>query len=481
MAWLLEPASSGEPELVLANSIYKEGKVAAAWTEFRNQFARVPLAEPMIGRAARERKGHCALDRSSWHGGHPAWARRAKCLAYLVEPILFHGDLLGVMAVFLSSEFEDAAREQIDEACRWMRIFADFAGANVANARAFEEIEKLRNQLEQENDYLRDEIRHDHGFGEIIGESVVLKKCLAQVEMVAPTEANVLLLGESGTGKELLARAIHERSKRSARPLIKVNCASVPHDLFESEFFGHIKGAFTGAVADRRGRFQLADHGTLFLDEIGEIPLDLQGKLLRVLQEGTFERVGEDITRKVDVRIIVATNRDLAEEVKEKRFREDLYYRLSVFPIEMAPLRERPEDIPLLVKHFLRLAEQQLGCEDVKVKLKKKHILQLQSYDWPGNVRELQNVVQRAVIMARAGHLEFDVDTIPSTTSGANGKSVMSYKELRQLELANLKRALEQSQGKIFGPGGAAELLETNPTTLISRMKTLGVQRPRGR
>src|SRR2546427_2316128 len=261
---------------------------------------------------------------------------------------------------------------------------------------------KERKNLEFENEYLQEELRGN--YDAIVGDSPVLKKVLAQIEMVAPTNANVLILGESGTGKELVARAIHDRSPRKAATLVRVNCASVPRELFESEFFGHVRGAFTGAVKDRVGRFELANGGTLFLDEIGEVPLELQSKLLRVLQEGQFEKVGEDRTRTVDVRIIAATNRDLEAEVKAGRFRQDLYYRLSVFPIELPPLRDRVEDIPALAQQFLVQSARKLGLNPPR--LTAAQVKELQSYDWPGNVRELQNVIERAAIRSRNGHLE---------------------------------------------------------------------------
>src|ERR1051325_5794206 len=272
---------------------------------------------------------------------------------------------------------------------------------------------KERKSLEFENEYLHEETRGN--YRDIIGESPALKKVLAQIEMVAPTNASVLILGESGTGKELVARAIHDRSPRKTAALVRVNCASVPRELFESEFFGHVRGAFTGAVKDRVGRFELAHGGTLFLDEIGEVPLELQSKLLRVLQEGQFEKVGEERTRTVDVRIIAATNRDLESELKAGRFREDLYYRLSVFPIELPPLRDRTEDIPKLARHFLEQSARKLGVN--MPHLTSANLTQLQSYDWPGNVRELQNVIERAVIRARNGQLDLGLGPATAVTS----------------------------------------------------------------
>lgn len=301
--------------------------------------------------------------------------------------------------------------------------------------------------------------------------------------MVAPTGASVLITGASGTGKELIAHEIHKRSDRSERRMIRVNCSSIPRELYESEFFGHVKGAFTGAVKDRAGRFELAHEGTLFLDEVGEIPLELQSKLLRVLQEGTFERVGDERTRNTDVRIIAATNRDLKREVEEGRFREDLYYRLNVFPIEVPPLRKRKEDIPLLAAHFLELNARKLNFP--KPKLSHANMNQLQTYDWPGNVRELQNVIERAVITSQSGKLRFDLPTgkasreapipIPKGYETGEKPKVLTFEEIRQLDRDNLLAALRQTGGKVFGTGGAAELLNTRPTTLASRIKRMGL------
>jgi transcriptional regulator with GAF, ATPase, and Fis domain len=249
--------------------------------------------------------------------------------------------VLGVLAVF--------ARGAVGTECMdWLRTIADHAAAAIATARAFERIEELKRRLELENEYLREEVTRAGAFGELVGQGPALEAVARQIDLVAPTDAAVLVLGESGTGKELVAREVHRRSKRAGRPLIKVNCAAVPRELYESEFFGHARGSFTGALRDRAGRFELADGGTLFLDEVGEIPLELQAKLLRVLQEGELERVGEERTRRVDVRLVAATNRDLRAEAEAGRFRQDLYYRLSVFPVELPPLRKRVEDIPLL-------------------------------------------------------------------------------------------------------------------------------------
>ena len=341
---------------------------------------------------------------------------------------------------------------------------------------------KERKSLEFENEYLQEELRGN--YSAIVGDSPALKKVLSQIEMVAPTNANVLILGASGTGKELVARAIHDRSPRKAAALVRVNCASVPRELFESEFFGHVRGAFTGALRDRIGRFELADGGTLFLDEVGEIPLELQGKLLRVLQEGNFERVGEERTRTVDVRLIAATNRNLKQEVQRGRFREDLYFRLNVFPVESVPLRERREDIPLLAQHFLTRESKALKSD---LRLREGDARRLARYDWPGNVRELQNVIERAAILAHNGRLRIDLPegagAQPATGPGrpkAERTTIMTASDMREHERANIVAALEACAGKVFGPGGAAELLDLKPTTLASRIKALGIRAERG-
>ena len=318
----------------------------------------------------------------------------------------------------------------------------------------------------------------------MIGQSAVLKKVEEQIELVAPTDSTVLITGESGTGKELVAREIHSRSSRSDRPLIKVNCAAIPRELYDSEFFGHAEGSFTGAVRDRVGRFELADGGTLFLDEIGEIPLDLQSKLLRVLQERELERVGEVQTRKVDVRIIAATNRDLKAESEARRFRSDLYYRLSVFPIELPQLTKRKDDIPLLAEHLLSQLSRKIGRPAPR--LTKANVQQLQQYDWPGNVRELQHVLERALITAKSGKLQLHLNEEGRKSESQTGSAhlslpptaedILTVTELRKFEANNIRRALQSSGGKISGSGGAAEMLDIKPTTLASRIKSLGIE-----
>lgn len=344
---------------------------------------------------------------------------------------------------------------------------------------------KIRS-LTHETEYLREELRALHNAGQIIGRSPAMLEALGDVAQVAPTDTTVLILGESGTGKELFARAIHEASPRSRKHMIKVNCAAVPAALMESEFFGHERGAFTGATARREGRFALAHRGTIFLDEIGELALDLQAKLLRVLQEGEFEPVGGSRTQKVDVRVIAATNRDLHAAVREGRFREDLFYRLHVFPLEVPPLRERGDDIALLAEAFVQKFSQKMG-KSIRP-LTEACLARLQRYDWPGNVRELENVIERGVITARDGYLNLDRalpaeaerrGAEPCAPVGPDPAAVLTAEALQQIERDNILRALTLAGGRVSGRQGAAERLGMNPSTLNSRIKALGIERPR--
>ncbi|MBN2022760.1 MAG: sigma 54-interacting transcriptional regulator [Pirellulales bacterium] len=451
----------------------------ADWSRVDGYFRRFPMGGGLVGRIVA--RGEPVFMTQGENGDpwvtRPQWAAAEEICAYAGQPLAHRGDVLGALVVFLRQHL-------LPDDMIWLRLVADHAATAIANARAFEEIERLRQRVELERDYLREEVSEAHSFGEIVGRSAALRKVLQQVDLVAPTDASVLILGESGVGKELVAREIHRRSPRRDRPLVKVNCASVPRELYESEFFGHVEGAFTGAIKDRAGRFELADGGTLFLDEVGEIPLALQGKLLRVLQEGEFERVGEEHTRRCDVRIIAATNQDLRAEVEQGLFRQDLYYRLNVFPIEVAPLRDRREDIPLLAAHFVEQAAARLHrpCP----RLTQAGILQLRQYNWPGNVRELQNVIERAVITARSGALVFDLAgddsappaALPVLPSPSFAPEVVPEAEMQRRERENIRLALEQSGWKIYGPGGAAELLGVRPTTLSSRVARLGLKRP---
>ncbi|MGB5449204.1 MAG: sigma 54-interacting transcriptional regulator [Woeseiaceae bacterium] len=349
--------------------------------------------------------------------------------------------------------------------------------------RTLSENARLREELERERDYLREEVNVAMNFGRIVGTSAALRRMLKRVEAVAETPANVLVQGESGVGKELVAHAIHIRSPRADGPLVKVNCASIPKELFESEFFGHVKGAFTGAHRDRIGRFQLADGGTLFLDEISEIPLELQGKLLRVLQESEFERVGDDVTRSVDVRVIAATNRNLEQLIVDGKFREDLFYRLSVFPVEVPPLRDRGDDVVQLAQHFLEQTCKDFGREGLT--LTRAQTANLRAYEWPGNVRELKNVIERAVILSQGKVLRLDLsmpDLKPEADetqeNEAGGADILTDKDIKELQKSNLIKALRQTNWRVAGAGGAAELLGVRPTTLADRMRTYKIKRP---
>ena len=344
---------------------------------------------------------------------------------------------------------------------------------------AHEEVRCLRDQLAAENLYLREEIKQDHHFDEIIGSSRELRETLTLVERVAPTNTTVLILGETGTGKELVARALHERSARRERPLVKVNCTAIPAGLVESEFFGHERGAFTGASEKRIGRFALADGGTIFLDEIGDIPSEVQLRLLRVLQEHEFEPLGSSKTVKVDVRVIAATNRDLAAEVAEGSFRADLFYRLNVFPIHVPPLRARPEDILMLVHYFVRKYATKIGRHIESVN--EATMQRLVTYSWPGNIRELENVIERAVILSRGPVFEVEAQLVPSSSSGPRLQEMRAEPDttptLEESERVHILRTLKRCGWVVDGPRGAAMILGIHPNTLRSRMKKLAIRR----
>jgi transcriptional regulator with GAF, ATPase, and Fis domain len=454
------------------------------WEQLSRDYPRVPFGTYNSGVVAAGGKPMLINDVEGVCQWVPAfmteWAKRVGFQSFAGFPLLFRGELLGVFTIYCCAPISEMEY-------RWLNALADHAAIAVANARAFEEITRLRERLELHNAYLREEEKSYRGGGEMVGQGDAFRQILTQIQVVAPTDASVLVLGETGTGKELIARAIHEGSTRRQRPLIKVNCASVPRELFESEFFGHAKGAFTSAVRDRIGRFQLADGGTILLDEVGEIPFDSQSKLLRVLQEGEFERVGEDRTRRVNVRVISATSRDLKKEIAAGRFRQDLYYRLNIFPIEIPPLRERLNDIPQLVEHFIKQARHRLKvkCGDVTA----DQVRALQAYDWPGNIRELQNVIERAVIISQGGLLRTDLvlgnsmmpksrifeSTVTARLPGSFAG--LRHHELKSRERDNILLALESAGWKVYGPGGAAELLGLKPTTLAARMKVMRIQR----
>ncbi len=471
-----EDASESQPSLHLAASAGIPRNSQADYGRLGGAFHRFPMGERKIGRVAAtgEPLRLTGLQGNEEWMAHPAWFTREGVRTFAAQPLIFRDEILGVLGLFDRGLLND-------EAFEWLRIFADYAAVSIANAKAYEEIDLLRARLEEENLYLREEVTAALGMGEFVGESQALQHVLRQVELVAPTDAAVLITGESGTGKELVARAIHDGSPRKDRALIKVNCSAVPDALFESEFFGHVKGAFTGALADRPGRFEMADRGTLFLDEIGEVPLPMQAKLLRVLQEGEFERVGDTRTRYVDVRILAATNRDLKQEVEAGRFRQDLYYRLSVFPLHIPPLRERREDIPKLAVHLIAQSAKRMNRRAPR--LTQAALSQLTAHTWPGNVRELQNVVERAVILSQGGPLRIPLQSSPARESSVPSPPsfpaarLATREDLKRQERENITQALRLTKGRIFGLDGAAVLLGMKPTTLASRIKALRIKK----
>jgi formate hydrogenlyase transcriptional activator len=402
-------------------------------------------------------------------------------------PLITHGRAFGTLN--LAGRRADAFSPQDVELMR--QVAAQIAIA-VENALAFEEIDTLKNKLAEEKLYLEEEIRSEFNFEEIIGESSALKRALAQVELAAPAGTTVLLLGETGTGKELFARAIHNRSPRRDRTFVKINCAAIPSGLLESELFGHERGAFTGAINQKIGRFELADRGTLFLDEVGDIPLELQPKLLRVLQEQEFERLGGNRTQRVDVRVVAATNVDLSKLVAQRAFRSDLYYRLNVFPIQIPALRERTEDIPLLVRYFVQKFSRSLNKAVEYIPAEAMDALA--SYSWPGNVRELENLIERAVLLSPGKELRvplYELRSAANVSSNAvsgppssftsltsSSSFTSSISTLEEAERQHILRALKQTQWRIAGPKGAAVILGMKRTTLQARMRKLGIRRP---
>ena len=414
--------------------------------------------------------------------------------SYLGVPVLDpSGPLIGHLVILDDQPMVDPSR-----ALAILRVFAARAGAELARLRADErlrvalaEVETLRSRLQAENVYLQDEIHSEHNVDDMVGSSPALLEVLRKTEQVASTDSTVLVYGETGTGKELIARAIHKRSPRRERPLVKVNSSAISAGLVESELFGHVKGAFTGAIEKRIGRFALADHGTIFLDEVGELPLETQVKLLRVLQEQEFEPVGSNQTVRVDVRVIAATNRDLEEAVRAGRFRADLFYRLNVFPLRVPPLRERASDIPQLAMFFLSRFAKRFGRRVDTIA--SETMGRLVSYPWPGNIRELQNVIERAVVLSRGPALELDRDLVPGPAHLGSEPGVERHTErgrpvaessasglaaaLEKTERAHIAAALEKADGVIEGPRGAAKILEMHPNTLRSRMEKLGIRR----
>jgi len=446
-----------------------------SWTETDSSvFARFPLGIRKVGRIAADRQAIEILDIK---GDEPwiadrAWIERERITSFAGQPLIFKDEVVGVLAVFVRRRFEDGALDLL-------RMVADHLASAIVTSRSFATIRLLKDQIEAENALLRSEIDDVRQFKGMIGNSPQMEKIRGLIRMVGPTDASVLIEGSSGTGKEIIAWEIHRNSARRHNPLIKINCAAIPRELFESEFFGHVKGSFTGAVRDRVGHFQASDRGTLFLDEVGEIPLELQGKLLRVIQEGEYRKVGEDKARQVDTRIISATNRDLRAAVRAGTFREDLYYRLNVFPITAPDLKERRMDIPLLAEHFLSLAGRRMNRQPPH--LAGDQIEALLSYDWPGNVRELQNVIERLVIIGRLDQTLISpqpaAEPSPKVPAGAEAPPgrILTQAELDQLARDNLRAALKLTNHRIHGPRGAARLLGVNPATLVSRLKKMNL------
>ncbi|MCZ6907501.1 MAG: sigma 54-interacting transcriptional regulator [Deltaproteobacteria bacterium] len=388
--------------------------------------------------------------------------------SYLAVPLVARGDGFGTLNIG-----RQAANCYSDEDGVVLEEVGKQVALAIENMVAYEEIAQLKSQLEQEKLYLQEEIKTEHNFEEIIGQGQNIKRVLRAIETVAPTDASVLVLGETGTGKELVARAIHNLSPRKDKALVKVNCAALPSGLIESELFGHEKGAFTGALSRRIGRFELAHRGTIFLDEIGDLPLELQAKLLRVLQDGEFERVGGTGSIKVNVRVIAATNRDLERSVQEDRFRQDLFYRLNVFPIRIPSLRERKEDIALLVKYFAVKYGKKMGRKIETIPQTAMDVLL--AYGWPGNVRELENVIERSVILSPGTQLELG-EWLPKQGLSSSAKSIPT---LEELEREHIIGALERTGWRVSGENGAAKLLNIKPTTLDARIKKLGIKRER--
>lgn len=440
---------------------------AGIYTNLHGEYRRIPLGALKIGKIA---QGWGALytndvledDRLP----NKQWMKENHLKSFAGFPLTFRGELLGVLAMFGRRPLSE------DEFGR-MAVFAHEAAIAIKNAQLFEEVERLKDRLQAENLYLRKEVELQHGFEEIIGDSVSMQTVLRNVERVAPTDSTVLILGETGTGKELIARAIHNLSPRKERSLVKVNCGAIPTNLVESELFGHEKGSFTGASSKRIGRFELADGGTIFLDEVGELPADAQIKLLRVLQEREFDRVGSHKPTKVDVRVIASTNRDLQQAVKAGTFRADLLYRLNVFPIEVPPLRSRLSDIPLLVQFYARKFSKKLGkrLDDVS----QVTMDRLAKSPWPGNVRELENVIERAAILSQGPLLQIDDAQLRSS---AEPKPAASG-TLEEVERAHIVQVLRDVGWVIEGPQGAARCLDLHPNTLRSRMQKLGIKKSR--
>jgi len=489
--WLLLPAdicgrcgiqASCQAEDQCLHLVASAGKSivdGVAWNRTDGQFSRLGSGTRIIERIAKTGEP-CEIMKVDPHESwiaDPEWIKHERICSYGGHPLIFRDDVLGVLAIFTRSPFDSSA-------FFLLRMVADHLAHAIVNARAFEEIDTLKQRLEMENKYLRAEACKRHEGSGFVGESFSFHRTLEKIGLVAPTDSNVFICGETGTGKELAAQEIHRLSNRSGEPMIKVNCSAVSSELFSSEFFGHVKGAFTGAVRDKIGFFRAADGGTLFLDEVTEIPYAQQSVLLRVIQDGEYQRVGDEKTYRVNVRIIAATNQNPEESLKSGRFRADLYYRLHVFPIEIPPLRHRKDDIIPLAKYFLEVFSGQMGKTGEV--FSQENIDAMMTYAWPGNVRQLQNVIEYAVITARSGSKGLELGlptgdiTVPDPSPNLHqSSSAMSEAAIRRLEKNNLMRALEHCNFKVYGPNGAAEFLGVKPTTLIARAKKFGIDRAR--
>lgn len=470
--WLLGPGDLCPDYYKAANCTNRAQclHLAASAGLYRNvngEYRRIPLGAVKIGEIA---QGYGALYTNDVLGDtrlpNKQWMKDNGLRSFAGYPLTFRGDLLGVIAMF---GHRPLTNEEFDR----LSFFANSAAIAIRNAQLFTEVEQLKNRLQAENLYLREEIQLEHDFEDIVGSSPSIKSVLRKVEQVAFTDSTVLILGETGTGKELIARAVHNLSLRKARPLIRVSCGAIPTNLIESELFGHEKGSFTGATTRRIGRFELADGGTIFLDEVGELPMDAQAKLLRVLQEREFERVGGNRVFKTNVRVIAATNRDLWAAVNVGSFRSDLLYRLNVFPIEVPPLRARTSDIPLLVRSFADKFSTKLGkhLSDIP----QQTMDRLVTYAWPGNVRELANIIERAAILSPGPLLQIDEGIFQSNMTAEPDASGT----LEEIERSYALRVLQETDWVIEGKQGAATKLGLHPNTLRSRMKKLGLKKPR--
>ena len=430
-------------------------------------------AEPQLRRQAKERM---SVNEAEFHS--PRTEEATKRLVHELEvhkiELEMQNEELGRSHDLLELKISERTRELTRANLQLTQEIDERKKAEKSLLVAFAEIKRLNDRLQVENIYLQQDVAREYNFGEIIGQSSALAAVFLQIEQVAPMNATVLLLGETGTGKGAVARAIHSSSVRKSRPMITVNCAALPTNLIESELFGREKGAFTGAHERQIGRFELADGGTIFLDEIGELPLELQSKLHRFIQDGELERLGSPRTIKIDVRIIAATNRDLKEEIRTGRFREDLYYRLNVFPITMPPLRQRKEDIPLLVDHFVAKFNKKIGKKIDSIS--KDTVNSLQGYHWPGNVRELESVIERAIITSQGSALQV-LDRF-DTAGRAEDLAGHDVKALALMEHDHILQALRKTGWRISGCNGAALLLGLNPSTLRARIKRLGIARP---